>query len=95
MLLDEIQDKLIDIGSMVLKTGVLDNKTRALIALSTAIASSCSHCHGQSKSLARKFEATEEEIEEAEAIAIRMRQKCQNESGLFNLNESTKNIEII
>lgn len=87
MFLDEIQDKLIDIGSMVLKTGALDNKTKALIGLSTAVVGFCSHCHGQSKSIAKRFGATEEEIEEAEAIALRMREKCQNEAGLFSLNE--------
>ncbi len=88
MFSDEIQDKLIDIGSMVLKTGVLDNKTKALIAISCAVATYCTHCYGQSKSIAEKFGATEEEIEEAENIALRMRQKCQNQSGLFSLNES-------
>lgn len=87
MFTEEIQDKLIDIGSMILKTGALDNKTRALIGLSTAVATYCNHCHGQSRSIALKFGATEEEIEEVEAIALRMRQKCQNKSGLFNLNE--------
>ena len=84
---DEIQDKLIDIGSMVLKTSVLDNKTKGLIALSTAVATYCTHCHGQATSMAKKFGATEEEIEEVEAIALRMRQRCQNESELFSLNE--------
>ena len=83
---EQIQDKLIDIGSMILKNGVLDNKTRALIGIATAVTSFCSHCHGQSKSIAKKFGATEEEIEETEAIALRMREKCCNESMLFKLN---------
>ena len=87
MFTDVIQDKLIDIGSMVLKTDTLDNKTKALIVLSTAVATYCVHCHGQSKSIALKFGATGEEIEEAEAIALRMRQKCHNEVGLFSLNK--------
>ena len=87
---DGIQDKLIDIGSMVLKTGTLDNKTKALIALSTAIATYCIHCRDQSKSLARKFGATEVEIEDAENIALRMRQKCQNQSGSFSFNALTE-----
>lgn len=95
MFAEQIQDKLIDIGSMVLKKGALDNKTRALIALSTAVATYCVHCHGQSKSLAMKFEATEDEIEESEAIALRMRKKCQNEFGLFSLNEPIQNPKII
>lgn len=79
MFSEQIQDKLIDIGNMVLKRSVLDNKTKALIALSTAVAAYCIHCHTQSKSIAKNFGATEEEIEEIEAIALRMRQKCQNE----------------
>lgn len=73
---EQIQDKLIDIGSMVLKTGALDTKTKALIAISCAVATYCVHCHGQSKSIAKNFGATEQEIEEAEAIALRMREKC-------------------
>ncbi len=83
----QIQDKLIDIGSMVLKTGALDNKTRVLIALSTSFATYCAHCYGQAKSLAKKFGVTEKEIEEAENIALRMREKCKNQFGLFSLNE--------
>jgi len=55
IILGQIQDKLIDIGSMILKTGILDNKTKALIGLSTAVAAYCAHCHGQSKSIAKKF----------------------------------------
>jgi len=90
MLLEQIQDKLIDIGSMVLKTGTLGNKTKALLALSTAVATYCTHCYVQSKSIAKKFGATKEEIEEAEAIALRMREKCDNELGLFSLNELKK-----
>ncbi|MFH0924799.1 MAG: carboxymuconolactone decarboxylase family protein [bacterium] len=86
MFSEQIQDKLIDIGSMVLKTGALDNKTRSLIALSTAIVSCCSHCHGEMEAMARKFEATKEEIEEAESIALRMRKKCENKFGLVKLN---------
>ena len=85
---DKVQDKLIDTGSMILKTGQLDIKTKALIALSTAVATYCAHCHCQSKSLARRFGATEVEIEEAENIALRMRQKCQNKSGLFSFSEN-------
>ncbi|MBL7132188.1 MAG: carboxymuconolactone decarboxylase family protein [Candidatus Omnitrophica bacterium] len=83
---EQIQDKLVDIGSMVLKTGALDNKTKALIGLSTAVATYCSHCHGQVRSIAKRFGATEEELEEAEAIALRMREKCQNGVGLFSLS---------
>ncbi|MBL7130994.1 MAG: carboxymuconolactone decarboxylase family protein [Candidatus Omnitrophica bacterium] len=85
---EQIQDKLIDVGSMVLKTGYLNIKTKALIGLSTAVATYCAHCHYQTKSLARKFGATELEIEEAENIALRMRQKCHIESRLFSLNEN-------
>ncbi|MBL7132060.1 MAG: carboxymuconolactone decarboxylase family protein [Candidatus Omnitrophica bacterium] len=77
MYAEQIQDKLIDTGSMILKTGHLDIKTKALIGLSTAVTTYCVHCHYQSKSLARRFGATEVEIEEAENIALRMRQKCQ------------------
>ncbi len=93
---EQIQDKLIDFGSRVLKIGTLDNKNKAktLIALSTAVVTYCVHCHGQSKSLAKKFETTEIEIDEAENIALRMRQKCQNKSGLFNLNESTETLKL-
>jgi len=84
---DKVQDKLIDTGSMVLKTGHLDIKTKALISLSTAIATYCAHCHYQSKSLARKFGATEVEIEEAENIALQMRQKCQMKTQFTEHNE--------
>jgi len=87
---EQIQDKLINIGSMVLKTGALDIRTKALIGLSAAVASFCSHCHGQLRSIAKKFGVTEVEIEEVENIALRMRQKCQNQSGLFSLNELTE-----
>jgi len=85
---EQIQDKLIDVGSMILKTSMFDIKTKALIALSTAVAAYCVHSHGQSKSIAKKLGVSEKEIEEAEAIALRMREKCRNESGLFNFNAS-------
>ena len=87
MLPEQIQDKLIDIGNMVLRTSALDTKTKALIALSAATATFCSHCHGQFRSTAKKFGATEKEIEEAERLALRMRERCEHESGLFILNK--------
>ncbi len=33
---EDIQDKLIDIGTIILKDSVLDSKTKALLAVSTA-----------------------------------------------------------
>lgn len=82
----EIEEKLLEIGAMILKgNGRLDQKTRALIALSTAVAAFCSHGHGEFRSLARRLGAAEEEIEEAETIALRMRERCQTESGLFEI----------
>ena len=81
MLPDEIQDKLTDVGCMIIKTGKLDNKTKALTALSAAAACYCVHCCGQARSIAEKFGATDEEIEEVRIIALRTREKCQMKPG--------------
>ena len=85
-----IQDKLIDVGTLVLGTGTLDSRTNALVALSCAVTGFCTHCHGQCVSLARKFGAAEEEIEEAEAIALRVRERCQNKTGLYTMSQSSQ-----
>ncbi len=88
MVPERIQNKLIDIGTMVLKTSVLDPKTKALIALSTATATACAHCHGQFRATAAKLGATQEEIEEAERLALRMKERCQNDSGLYLISRT-------
>jgi len=84
---NEIQDKIIDIGTKVIKDSALDPKTKALVAVATATSTFCTHCHGQFRATARKLGATEREIEEVEAIALRMRQRCENDTGLFKMND--------
>ena len=81
-----VEDKIIDVGALVLRDGAVENKEKALVALSCAVASFCTHCHGEFAALARKLGATDAEIEEVEAIAERVRQRCANEAGLFRLN---------
>jgi len=90
---EAIQDKFIDIGSMVVKTSELDPKTKALLALASAVATCCSHCHGEFTAIARKFGATDQEIEEAEALALRMRIRCQNETAFYSLNKEKQTID--
>jgi AhpD family alkylhydroperoxidase len=81
-----VQDKVIDVGALILRTGAVENKEKALVALSCAMATSCAHCHGEFVALARKLGATQSEIDEVEAIAERVRQRCENETGLYRLN---------
>jgi AhpD family alkylhydroperoxidase len=80
-----VQNKIIDVGSMVLRDGALSSRERALVALACSVAAQCTHCHGAMVRLARKLEATAEEVKEAEAIAKRARQRCEDESGLYLL----------
>lgn len=87
---EPVQDKLIDIGTLVLRNGNLGHKARALVGLACAVTGFCAHCHGQCRSLAEKFGATEGEIEEAEAIALRVRERCADETGLYSLSESSQ-----
>ncbi|MBN1836405.1 MAG: carboxymuconolactone decarboxylase family protein, partial [Spirochaetales bacterium] len=94
MLPDGIQDKLIDIGTAVLRTGALDLKTKALIAMATATATACSHCHGQFRATAASFGATAKEIDEADQLAVRMRQSCSNESGLYLISRADVDGEV-
>ncbi|MCG2659059.1 MAG: carboxymuconolactone decarboxylase family protein [Kiritimatiellae bacterium] len=86
---EAIQDKLIDVGDVVLRNSNLDIKTKALIGLACAVTGFCSHCHGQCVSLAWKLGASPAEIEEAEAIALRIRERCNNETGLYRLSDSS------
>jgi AhpD family alkylhydroperoxidase len=86
---EEIQDKLIDIGMIILQDGALDPKTKALIAVSTATATSCTHCRGRFKATASQLGATEEQIDEAERLALRMRERCRNESGIYLISRAT------
>jgi len=81
-----VEDKVIDVGALVLQTGAVDNKEKALVAVGCAVASFCTHCHGQFATLARKLGATQAEIDEVETIAQRVRQRCENEAGLYRLN---------
>ncbi len=81
-----VEDKVIDVGALVLRTGAVDNKEKALVAVSCAVASFCTHCHGEFSALARKLGATQAEIDEVEAIAKRVRQRCENEAALYRLN---------
>lgn len=80
-----VEDKIIDVGNLVLRNGPLSSRERALVALGCSIASCCTHCNGALRRLARKLEATQEEIEQVEAIAARVRQRCANEAGLYSL----------
>ena len=82
-----VQEKLLDIGNLVISEGSLDSRAKALIALATAVSSYCSHSHGYFADMAKKLGATEAEIEEAEEIAMRVRQRCDNEMGLYSLTE--------
>ncbi|MFH1857369.1 MAG: carboxymuconolactone decarboxylase family protein [Candidatus Omnitrophota bacterium] len=83
---NQIQDKIIDVGTKVIREGALEPKTKALVAVATAVSTFCTHCHGQFRATAKNLGATEEEIEEVETIALRMRQRCENETGLFKMN---------
>ena len=86
MILPEaVSDKMIDVGTIVIKNGSLDTKTKILCAISSSIASYCTHCHGQFRDMARKSGLTDKQISEAEAIGMRIRQKCSNESGFYSL----------
>ncbi|MFW6164128.1 MAG: carboxymuconolactone decarboxylase family protein [Planctomycetota bacterium] len=82
-----VQDKVIDVGSMVLRSSALTGREKAYVALGCAVALRCTHCHGAMVRLARKLEATAQEIEQAEAIAQRVRQPCENETGVFLLTD--------
>jgi len=86
MFAEAIADKLIDVGQEVIRNGSLEVKSKILCAISSSLASYCTHCHGQFVAIARKSGLTEEEIGEAEAIGLRMRERCANESGLYRLN---------
>ena len=86
---EAIQDKLIDVGDLVLRTSNLDTKTKVLVGLACAVTGFCSHCHGQCASWARKLGASQAEIEEAESIALRVRERCNNETRLYNLSENS------
>ena len=81
-----VEDKVIDVGALVLRAGAVDNKGKALVAVSCALASYCTHCRGEFAALARKLGATEAEIDEVEAIASRVRQRCDNETGLYRMS---------
>lgn len=56
----------------VLKKGVLDTKTKELVALGTAITARCKYCIAIHVEKALKVGATKEEILEAAAVAILM-----------------------
>ena len=56
----------------VLKEGVLDTKTKELVALGTAITARCKYCIAIHVEKALKVGATKEEILEAAAVAILM-----------------------
>lgn len=56
----------------VLKEGVLDTKTKELVALGTAITARCKYCIAIHVEKALKVGATREEILEAAAVAILM-----------------------
>jgi len=86
MFTEAIADKLIDVGSAVIKNESLEVKSKILCAISSSLASYCTHCHGQFVAMARKYGLDEEEIREAEAIGLRMRERCPNESGLYKMN---------
>ena len=86
MFTEAIADKLIDVGSAVIKNESLEVKSKILCAISSSLASYCTHCHGQFVGMARRFGLDEEGIGEAEAIGARMRERCANESGLYRLN---------
>ncbi|NOZ22077.1 MAG: hypothetical protein GXP25_13425 [Planctomycetes bacterium] len=82
---EAVQDKLIDIGEMVLRRSNLKAEAKALIAISASVACRCTHCHGEFKKMAKKLGVVEKEIDEAIEIAVRMRQRCENEGGLYRL----------
>lgn len=75
-----------EVESLVLREGVLDSKTRALIALAGALTAGCGHCHRQLLLMAEELEALQAEVEEARAIGRRMKRRCWVEVGLYNLN---------
>jgi len=81
-----VQDKMIDVGALVLRDGAVENKEKALVAMSCAVASFCTHCRGEFATLARKLGATQAEIDEVEAIARRVRQRCENGTALYRLS---------
>ncbi|WP_066570593.1 carboxymuconolactone decarboxylase family protein [Snodgrassella sp. CFCC 13594] len=61
-----------DIGKAAMKSGVLDPKTKELIALAVGVAARCDGCIGfHTKALAR-LGATTEEVHEALGVAIYM-----------------------
>ena len=82
-----IQDKIIDIGGMVLSNSALDTRTKTLLAIATSVSSYCTHCRGEFKAVGRKMGLSEKEIEEAERIGMSMRERCPHEFGLYKMNE--------
>lgn len=85
----DVQKKLMEIKSMVIRDGPLDRKTKALIAVASAVTAYCTHCHGDISFMARKMGLSDEEIAEAEEIALRMRERCPNEYGLYRIGTFT------
>lgn len=82
---EAVQDKLIDVGEMVLRKGSLAPEVKALVALCAAVACHCTHCHGEFRKMARSLGRTDQEIEEAVKIAMRMRERCANETAFYKM----------
>ena len=82
----QIEDKIFEIRCMILQRGALDEKTKVLLAIATSVSCYCAHCHGEFKHMARMMGLTPEQIEEAEAIGLRMRKRCQNDSWIYRMN---------
>ena len=83
---EEAHRKVMEVESLVLREGALDNKTRALIALAGALVAGCGHCHRQLLIMAEELGASRAEVEETRLIARRMRRRCWVEVGLYDLN---------
>ena len=71
MFLEKTADELDKIRQFVYTPGALDSKTKFLIALSNCVALGCEPCMMYRLEMAKKeLELTDQEIEEAIAIAI-------------------------
>lgn len=68
----EIMSESFNLSQASFKQGVLDKKTKELIALSLAVASRCDGCLGFHAQALSKLGATKEEVTEALGVAIYM-----------------------
>lgn len=68
----EVASAFTDIAKAAIKPGVLDSKTKELMALAVGIAARCDGCIGFHTAAAIKYGATREEVIETIGVAVYM-----------------------